>query len=145
MKKISTPIILLILLINNVIIAQTNEPITTNLDSTYIVTVRIEKIEFSKFENAFYITASNLNSKEKYIIVTDSKSCSTEDKSQKLKKGKKIKIDIIFYYGKSIIISDYNSKIKVNNKWIEVPGKYFSHFRYICISPTINSYYCIDF
>ena len=113
-------------------------------DSVNICKVKIAKIEYSKKDSIFFINAVNIETNERYLIVSNSKKCKCKVYKQRLKTGKIYSIGIIYLFGPNYIVSNNDLRLFIYSKPIKLPGYCFSQ-GIICTSPTIDSDFCIQY
>lgn len=113
-------------------------------DSVNICKVKIAKIEYSKKDSIFFINAVNIETNERYLIVSNSKKCKCKVYKQRLETGRIYSLEIKYIFGSNQIISNNDLRLYIYKKPIKLPGFYFSH-GIICYSPTIDSDFCIQY
>lgn len=113
-------------------------------DSVFTCKVKITKIDYSKKDSIFFISAVNIETNKRYLIVSNSKKCKCKEYKQRLENGKTYSIEIIYLFGPNYIMSNNDLRLYIYKKPIKLPGFYFSH-GIICNSPTIDSDFCIQY
>ncbi len=101
----------------------------TKIDKDSVITckVKISEIEYSEKDSIFFISAINVETNKRYLIVSNSKKCKCKKFNQKLIKGKIYSIEIKYIFGSKQIISNNDERLYIYKKPILMPGFYFSH------------------
>jgi len=113
-------------------------------DSVNICKVKIAKIEYSKKDSIFFISAVNIETNKRYLIVSNSKKCKCKEYKQRLENGKTYSIENIYLFGPNYIVSNNDLRLYIYKKPCTLFGYYFS-YGIICNSPTIDSDFCIQY
>jgi len=113
-------------------------------DSLFTCKVKITKIDYSKKDSIFFISAVNIETNKRYLIVSNSKKCKCKVYKQRLETGRIYSLEIKYIFGSKQIISNNDLRLYIYKKPIKLPGFYFSH-GIICYSPTIDSDFCIQY
>lgn len=113
-------------------------------DSVNICKVKIAKIEYSKKDSIFFISAVNIETNKRYLIVSNSKKCKCKKYKQRLETGKIYSIEITYLFGPNYIVSNNDLRLFIYSNPIKLPGYCFSR-GIICTSPTIDSNFCIQY
>lgn len=118
----------------------------TNIYTDSLVTckVKISDIEYSEKDSIFFISAINVETNKRYLIVSNSKKCKCKESIPKLKIGKIYLIEIKYIFSSKLIMSNNDERLYIFKKPIKLPGFYFSN-GIICNSPTIDSDFCIQY
>lgn len=141
-KKIT--LILVIFCVNINLLYSKNNELQVIDDSLVTCMVKITNIDYFKKDSIFFISAVNIETNKRYLIISNSKKCKCKVYKQRLKTGKIYSIGIIYLFGPNYIVSNNDLRLFIYSKPIKLPGYCFSQ-GIICTSPTIDSDFCIQY
>jgi hypothetical protein len=109
-------------------------------DSVITCKVKISKIEYSEKDSIFFISAINIETNKRYLIISNCTKC--KKSLPKIKIDNIYNIDIKYIFGPNQIISNNDYRLLIYNKSIIIQGFYFS-YGVLCTSSTIDLDFCI--